>query len=209
MKKAYLAFLLINIMFAAVIVTANTPKARKAENTNSFYHTNKIIATEPPVIEMEELVKDPLILAGFEWYDLPEYAPYHGTKTWENYTAISNRASKHYQLQQFCTTDEYGFRKLEDRYVVAIGTYFHAPVGAYIDILLENGTEIPAIVGDIKSDAHTDATNTYTIHTSCATEFICDKSITRYCRGDISDVFPEWESKATSIKVYDYNYFTR
>ena len=159
-------------------------------------------------IELQTLVYDPLIHVSAEWIDLPEYPGYHGTKTWENYKAITNRASKQYQLQTFATTDEYGFRKLDGRYLVAVGTYFLAPSGTYIDIMLDNGTIIPAIVGDIKSDKHTDEKyNVYTMHSKCATEFICDASISQYCNGDVSYVFPDkWKSNVYSIRVYDYNY---
>ncbi len=168
----------------------------------------KTIAGTDSSIEMVELKKNPLIQTKHEIYTVPEFEGYHGAKTWECYTAINNRASRHYKLQTLAVTDEYGFRKVDGRYTVAVGTYFHAPVGTYIDIYLDNGTMIPCVVGDIKSDAHTDEANhAFTVNSKCATEFICDPKIRNYCSGDVSETFPEWKSPASFIEVYDYNFF--
>ncbi len=152
--------------------------------------------------------KDKLYGVNFKIYDLPYYYPYYGQKAYENYSAITNRFSRQYALEQVALTDEYGFRKYDDRYLIAIGTYFKAPVGTYIDVELENGVIIPCIVGDIKADVDTEANNVYSLSCGCATEFIVDGfKIDPYTRGDVSSVFEEWVSPVIHITVYDYNYF--
>ena len=104
---------------------------------------------------------------------------------------------------------EYGFRMLDERYMIAIGTYFNAPVGTYVDLYLYDGPIIPCIVGDIKSDAHTDEIyHAYTVKSGCATEFIASSEIKKYCNGDVTDVARKFKNPVIAIRVYDYNYLT-
>lgn len=136
-------------------------------------------------------------------YPLPENDTYSGMKSYESFTAITDTNSAQYALQSLAYTDDDAFRKVDGRYLVAIGTYFDAPVGAVIDIILENGTVIPCIVGDIKADEHTDYWCVYSAN-GCATEFIVDAKTTKAnTTGDVSDLYSEWQSKVTHIKVYD------
>ena len=152
-------------------------------------------------------------------YELPEYNPvnedstedipeikkgqYTGTKSYEYASVISNKSSRAYQMKILADTED-GFLKYDDRFLVAIGTHFNAPVGTYINIELENGTNIPAIVGDIKADKHTDENNVYSMTCICATEFIVDNSF-KSKTGDVSLINPDWQSKVTSITTYEYN----
>jgi len=164
--------------------------------------------TSPPVPEPVPTVQGPVIGEClydiiFVEYELPENPAYTGFKAYEPYTSITSKSSRQWQLQQDAVTDINGFRLLDGRYLVALGTYFDAPCGTYVDIILENGVLIPCIVGDIKSDAHTDEeTHTYS-QCMCATEFIVDE---KYCPvrdiGNISYVYDEWNSKVKCIWVY-------
>ncbi len=176
----------------------------------------KASAPETTIIELNNPIFENKIT-----YDLPDYEPidassvpgipnirqgkYTGTKAYEYASAITNKHSDAYKLKTMSNADEEGFYRYKGRYLVAIGTYFNAPVGTLITITLENGTEIPAVVGDIKSDTHTDKNNVYSMSCICATEFIVDKSF-KECSGDVSDVMPGWDSKVISISVYEYNY---
>ena len=136
-------------------------------------------------------------------YILPENANYDGMKSYESFTAITDKTSAQYEIQRMAQTNEDAFRVIDGRYLVAVGTYFNAPVGTAIDVILENGTVIPCIVGDIKADEHTDYWGVYSAN-GCATEFIVDaKATSAYITGDVSDLYPEWDSKVTHIKVYD------
>ena len=68
------------------------------------------------------------------------------------YKTITDKTSKQYELQQMAYTDEEGFRKIDNRYCVAIGTAFGVYTGQMLDVELENGTVIECIVGDIKKE---------------------------------------------------------
>ncbi len=79
------------------------------------------------------------------------------TKTYMPYTAVTSPSSKQYQLIQNHLTvdeetgllyDEYGF------IAVALGSYY-GNIGDRFLFVLDNGTILPVIKADAKSDAHT------------------------------------------------------
>lgn len=127
-------------------------------------------------------------------------------KTWMPYTAITNKKSQQYKLQQMAYTGEYGIRMYDGRYCIAVGTGVASNVGTYVDLVLENGTIIPCIVGDIKANAHTDSMHLVTRRSNCCSEFIIDKkSLHSMAKrmGDVSYVCDEWNSRVVEIRVYD------
>ena len=146
-----------------------------------------IIFTPITVKANDNINKTELPTAGFtnfvsdinEFVEPPKREKYliighNGMKTYMSYKAITDKTSKQYKLQQeIAYTDELGFRKVDNRYCVAIGTAFNASVGQYFDAELENGTIIECIVGDIKDDRDTDKSNVFTSQ-GCCLEFIVD-----------------------------------
>ena len=131
-------------------------------------------------------------------------------KTYESYK-LFNRASNQYKLQLQCYTDESGLRYTmynnEKFYCVAVGTGTELTVGDYGYLLLEDGTYINIIVGDIKQNIHTNNNNTVTLHSNCASEFIVDtvklnKTVKRM--GDVSYV-NNWLSNVVMIGRVNYN----
>ena len=132
-----------------------------------------------------------------------------GFKSYMNYKTITIVNSSQYKLQQWAHNDPQGFRLYEGRYCVAVGSGTGARVGQYIDIILENGTHIPGIVGDMKADKDTDPTNMYTSN-GCCCEFIVDKDclVTAVKRsGNCSMAKAEWASPVVNINVLDRNVF--
>lgn len=144
----------------------------------------------------------------FNLIEVPENSKYHGQKTFEYASAITNKKSKQYALLQDSESNDLGFKTLNDRYLIAIGTYFDASVGTYVDLVLENGEEIECIIGDIKADKDTDSLNVFSA-CGCCSEFIVDSDFVSLtdCPGDVSSVMENWDSKVVSIKVYDKSYF--
>ena len=135
-----------------------------------------------------------------------------GFKSYMPYTAITNKASKQFKLQQMASTGTYGIRTVNNRYCVAIGTAFNAQVGTYFDMILANETVISCIVSDIKADKHTDKNNMITVSNGCLTEFIVNSNILdRNAKrmGDISYCCDEWNSRVEKIRVYDKNIFEK
>lgn len=96
-------------------------------------------------------------------------------KTFMDYRTITDETSKQYALQRLATTDENGLRRFNNRYIVAMGTYYSHSVGKEFVLTLDNSHEIAVIVGDIKQDEHTDVNNQYTTLSGNVVEFIVDE----------------------------------
>lgn len=149
-------------------------------------------------------------------FDVPTKQNYliighNGMKTFMSYTTITNTSSNQYELQQIAYTDEDGFRKINNRYCVAIGTAFKAFVGQIFDVELENGTIINCVVGDIKDTKDTDNTNVFTSQ-GCCLEFIVDtRQLSGIIKtlGDCSSKCDEWKSPCFQYVIYDLNYLKK
>ena len=117
-----------------------------------------------------------------------------------------------WKIRQAGETDEYGIRRVDGRACVALGSYFGAKVGQYLDLILENGTVIPCIMGDEKADRHTDDRyHAYTVHSACCSEFLVDAArLRRYIggSGDVSELFKKWDSPVSAVRVYRKNYLS-
>ena len=120
------------------------------------------------------------------------------------YKAITLTSSNQYKLQKIASTDKNGFRKVGDRYCIAVGSYYTTTIGQYIDVELKNGNVIKGILADCKADKDTDSTNR--IHSDgSVVEFVVDTDhLDKTCKimGDISYI-NNWDSKVVNIKVYD------
>lgn len=144
-------------------------------------------ATEQP--ETYEVIKEYQITDG------------NTTKTVLPYKAFGKNTNQA-KLQSLCQTNEVGLRVYDGRFTIAVGTYFDTAVGQYFDLVLENGTVIPCIMGDMKADIHTDSRGLFTEASGCMTEFIVDrtylpnKNSATYC-------YEEWNSKVVNVIVYN------
>lgn len=142
----------------------------------------------------------------YKKYDVPSN---DGFKSYMSYTTITSEISNQYKIQnEYACTGEYGIRQVDERYCIALGSYFETEIGQHIDLVLENGTIIPCILGDVKADIHTDKNNLFTIANGCCSEFIVDMSqldSTAERIGDISFCKEEWSSPVVSVRVYEKN----
>lgn len=143
--------------------------------------------------------------------------PYAQNKTWMPYAikkkidgtyqtvSIFAKSSKQYKLQQIAYTGKYGIRMVDNRYCVALGSYFGCEIGQYFDLVLANNIVIPCIMSDQKDNRHTDSANIITVDTNCLSEFIVSKNDLNYEAkrdGDISSCRDEWRSHVVKIRVY-------
>ena len=125
-------------------------------------------------------------------------------KSYMDYTCITSKSSPQYKLQQKAYTDSNGVRAVDGRYCIAIGSYYTKTIGTYIDLVLENGTVIPCIIGDHKQDIHTVDNHKIGLDGGFA-EFIVDtdklNSDSRL-HGDVSYSTDGWLSNVESIRLY-------
>lgn len=125
-------------------------------------------------------------------------------KTYMDYRTITNKATKQWQLQQEATTDELGFRIHNDRYMVAVGSYYAKEAGIELRITLESGKTFVAVVGDLKKDRHTDARNQFVPSNGNIVEFIVDVDKIPLEARRLGDVSPlGLEGKIAKIEVVD------
>lgn len=121
--------------------------------------------------------------------------------TYMGWQMITSTTSTQYKLREKAGMlfDSEGFGKINNRYVIACTTTF-GKVGDYIDFYQQDGTIIPCIIGDIKSQ--TDAGCTKWGHNDghCIIEFIVDKE-TWYNSGHpnpgTNGCHPEWNKNIT------------
>lgn len=135
-------------------------------------------------------------------------------KSYMSYESIKDETSKQYELREkYAYTGEYGIRQINERFCVAVGTYFDMEIGTYFDLILENGTIIPCVLGDVKDEKHTLSDNITTAKNLCVSEFIVDEKYLPYkvknneetSSGNISDCCEEWNSSVVEIRVYGKN----
>ena len=135
----------------------------------------------------------------------------NGFKSYMDYRTITDKESSQYLLQKDAYSGNYGIREVSGRYCVALGTYFNLEIGRYFDLILEDDTSLPCVVGDIKANKDTLSDNITTAHNGCVSEFIVDTNElhnTAKINGDISYCEENWGYKVVAIRVYDTNYFT-
>ena len=192
MRKTTICLLTLGILFTPIEVKAYN------NSTNNVLPTAGI-ATVISSTEYTEVEYDEYIINN-----------HSGKKTYMSYKTITDKTSRQYELQTIAYTDEYGFRKIGDRYLVAIGTRFNAEVGQYFDAQLDNGEVIKCIIGDIKADCDTDSTNTFTAQ-GCCLEFIVDTTVLELTvkkMGDCSYLCEEWNSPCSQYNIYNINELT-
>lgn len=95
-------------------------------------------------------------------------------KSYMSYKAITSTSSRQWKLQQQATTDADGVRCIDGIPMVAVGTGWGLAVGDTAIVTCANGNSFKVVIGDIKSNAHTDAENKTTKSNGCRCEFIVD-----------------------------------
>lgn len=100
-------------------------------------------------------------------------------KTYMAYTAVTDRKSAQYALLngEGAHTDETtGLRMVDNRYCIATGTFYARKIGTKLNLVMANGNVVECILGDVKSDAHTDPTHRFQAEDGSVAEFIVDRN---------------------------------
>ena len=91
-------------------------------------------------------------------------------KSYTDYRCLS-RSSAQWKLQEQAYTDENGLRKIDDCYLVALGSYYGTTIGTRYTVTLSTGKQFNIILCDVKADRHTNKTHQYTRANGCVIEF--------------------------------------
>ena len=105
-----------------------------------------------------------------------------GCKSWNftymAYTKVTNKSSAQYQFlynDDLCYSDPLtGIRMSQGRYCIAVGSFYATQIGQKLDLVLTNGEVIKCILGDCKSDNHTDPTHRFHAVDGSVAEFVVD-----------------------------------
>lgn len=203
--KFKLAFVLLVffIFVSSVHIVDYIHKERSDVIIESFDATEENFnITETEEILEKEIKEEVTEVNNFINCEVPEN---NTIKSYMDYRCITLKSSNQYKLQEsLAYTDEIGLRMVNDRYCVALGSYYTTTVGQYVDIELENGAIIKGILADLKDDRHTDEKHQINPNGSVL-EFVVDTDTLNTLAkkmGDISYV-NGWNSKVVNIKVYD------
>lgn len=97
-------------------------------------------------------------------------------KPYERYWKINKKSSPQYKLQQIAYTGDYGIRMVDGRYCVALGSGWATEIGTKLDIYMDTGQVIHAILGDCKRDEHCDPSHRIAQEKREVIEFIVDET---------------------------------
>ena len=138
--------------FSSTIKHINNCCAIKNESIVS--ETAETVTLSYSVHDIEPIVKSEAIT-----YSIPDLDT--SFKSYMDYRCLTNKNSAQYKLQQNAWTDEDGLRRLGEAYMVAMGTYYADECGKTFEVTFDTDEKILVVVGDIKTDCHTDKTNRY------------------------------------------------
>jgi hypothetical protein len=152
-------------------------------------------------------IREQQLLNKIQAYEEVDSVKYYGIfKSYMDYRLLNNPDLIEYKLQQQATTDKRGFRKIGDYYMIAIGTGWNVKVGEKVLVVLSTGYSFKAIMGDTKSDAHTDPeTHKVTIKPNpdgSVVEFIVDKDTIQKYIGNTGTVSTLPEFKGAVVGIY-------
>ena len=85
-----------------------------------------------------------------QYETMPICSPTSTFKSWMDYRKITSQSSRQWKLQQVATTDEYGFRLIDEEYYMVAMAKQYGPVGTKYLISFSGGQQMKAIIGDTK-----------------------------------------------------------
>ena len=133
-----------------------------------------------------------IYLSEYELYDTPDNCHF---KSFMDYRTITDKTSKQFDMQdnEAYTDVNTGLRMVNDRYCIAVGSFYTKTIGKKIDVVLENGTIIPCIFAEAKSDEHTDKLTHRQNPNESVIEYI--ESVDDYFKGEIIEIRVEKEEQ--------------
>lgn len=168
---------------------------KDTKNIEEIHIVLNVAETEPEIIETKEYIPN---------YISKTVPDGNSFKSYMSYTAITSKSSPQYKLQQQAYTGDYGIRMVEDRYCIALGTYYTSIIGTKIDLVMQNGSIIPCILGDVKANQHTCSSN-IRARDGSVVEFIIDRNTlhnTARRMGNISYAADKFAGEILEIRIY-------
>ena len=155
---------------------------------------------EPSVEENEQVIVQQSI--GTE-KDVPSNNSF---KSYMDADTITSRNTDQYKLKDKYVIDEQtGIWTVDERYCIAVGSYYTQSIGTYIDVVMENGSTLHCILGECKRNRDTDYTNRQNPNGSVVEFIVNTSSMPSMVRkmGNCSYACEEMKGEIESIIVYD------
>ena len=155
---------------------------------------------EPSVEENEQVIVQQSI--GTE-KDVPSNNSF---KSYMDADTITSRNTDQYKLKAKYVIDEQtGIWTVDERYCIAVGSYYTKSIGTYIDVVMENGSTLHCILGECKRNSDTDNTNRQNPNGSVVEFIVNTSSMPSMVRkmGNCSYACEEMKGEIESIIVYD------
>ena len=148
----------------------------KEIETDNTELTNYVSELEEKNIQLENKIKELSKPIKIETPPSPKPQPLGGSfKSFTDYKCLS-RSSQQWKLQEKAYTDKNGLRKIDDAYLVALGSYYGTKLGTRYTVTLTNGNVFQIILCDCKNDIHTDEANQKCLTNGSIIEFYVEAS---------------------------------
>ena len=155
---------------------------------------------EPSVEENEQvIVQQPI---GTE-KDVPSNNSF---KSYMDADTITSRNTDQYKLKaKYIIDEQTGIWTVDERYCIAVGSYYTQSIGTYIDVVMENGSTVNCILGECKRNRDTDYTNRQNPNGSVVEFIVNTSSMPSMVRkmGNCSYACEEMKGEIKSLIVYD------
>lgn len=132
--------------------------------------------------------------------------PQTNFKAFMGYKKITNKSSNQWKIQNLpeVYSDEKGYRRLGDDYLIAVGQAF-GKSGDRLRVTMSTGKVFLATIGDSKKIVDTDDSNMQCVHNGSILEFIVDEPVFRANK----EQFKEFEGSAVKIEKLGKNELAR
>lgn len=124
-------------------------------------------------------------------------------KSYMDFRTLDDENSIQYEIQNLAYTDDEGFRKIDDDYLIALGTFYTEQCNEKFEIELSDGRIFTALTGDIKADVDTNSTHQYHTINGNMIEFIVDTDLINELSMEMGDMsYSGFEGKIIRISKY-------
>ena len=197
---------IVDIHMNKVTVTQTTvdPTIEYGLTAGAIEKTTQMTTIEPVVEEHEvELVEE----EAPQWIEM-DVPSNNSFKSYMDCSTITDTSSAQYALKYEYLSSASGIMVVDNRFVIALGSYYTTEVGCRVDLVMQNGSVVECIVGDCKADKHTDSMNRqHSVDKSVIEFIVATDNLNEKARqmGDCSYCDERLMGEIEAIRVYINN----
>ena len=168
--------------------------------TSHYFDNLDAIDVEQEEVEFSTACMDVYV----EDYTDMEVPDNNSFKSYMDASCITNISTPQYQLKSSYALADNGIYTINGRYCVAVGSYYTTQIGTLVDLIMENGSIVPCILADCKSDKDTDNTNRQNSNGSIVEFVVSTRYLDSIARrmGDCSYADERLLGEILAIRIY-------